>query len=398
MSKLMILGASILQLPAIQKAISMGHDVVVADRDSEAIGFKEPGVIKEVISTIDTPKLLDAAKRHGIEGIMTLATDMPMRSVAVIANELGLIGVSEQTALMATDKGIMRDALKRAGISIPIYYRCKNYEEYINAVNSLFSDGYLCVVKPSDNSGSRGITLLDNEELTSISDAYYRALDNSRSGEVLVEEYMLGQEVSVETISVNNECHVIQITDKITNGAPNFVEMGHSQPSQLSSDIKCQISNLAIQANHALGITIGPSHTEIMVTKDGPKIVEVGARLGGDNITTILTPLSTGVDMVGCCIEIALGKTPDLSKKIDMASAIKYFPFDHGIIKSIIGIEEAKAIPGVKQVYLVRKIGDRIDGIKCSSDRVGYAIAQADNPTLALSICDEALSHVCINK
>lgn len=392
----MILGASILQLPAIQKAIAMGHDVVVADMDSEAIGFKEPGVIKEVISTIDTPNLLDAAKRHSIDGIMTLATDMPMRSVAIIAKELGLVGISENTALMATDKGIMRDALKKAKVPIPIYYRCQNYEDYIVAIDKLFNEGHRCIIKPSDNSGSRGITLLENRDPNCIHAAFKRAQNNSRNGEILVEEYMAGQEVSVETISVDNECHVIQITDKITTGAPYFVEMGHSQPSQLSSDIKSLIAKLAIQANQALGIKEGPSHTEIIVTNNGPKIVEIGARLGGDNITTILTPLSTGVDMVECCINIALGNTPDLSNRILKASAIKYFSFEKGRIRRISGIEDARTIPGVKQVYVVRKIGDTVDGIKSSSDRVGYVIAQATTPNEALSICDEALNRITV--
>jgi D-arabinose 1-dehydrogenase-like Zn-dependent alcohol dehydrogenase len=78
MKKIMILGASILQLPAIQQAIKMGLEVIAVDMNPEAIGFKEDGIIREVISTIDIPKVIEAAKRHHIDGVMTLASDMPM--------------------------------------------------------------------------------------------------------------------------------------------------------------------------------------------------------------------------------------------------------------------------------------------------------------------------------
>ena len=82
MKKIMILGASILQLPAIEKALAMGLKVVAVDMNSEAIGMKLPGVIPEVVSTIDIPAVVAVAKKHNVDGVMTLASDMPMRSVA----------------------------------------------------------------------------------------------------------------------------------------------------------------------------------------------------------------------------------------------------------------------------------------------------------------------------
>ena len=125
MKKLMILGASILQVPAIEKAKSMGLTVIAVDMNPDAVGFKIPGVMKEMISTIDTPAILEAAKRHQIDGIMTLASDMPMQSVAAVSHEMGLVGISQDTALKATNKAFMRDALKGAGVPIPLYYRVK---------------------------------------------------------------------------------------------------------------------------------------------------------------------------------------------------------------------------------------------------------------------------------
>lgn len=390
--KLMILGASILQLPAIEKAREMGLDVVVVDMNPKAIGFEVPGIKKEIISTIDVPAIIEAAKRHQIDGIMTLATDMPMRSVAAVAEQMGLVGIDKDTAVKATNKAEMRKALQKAGVPIPKFFVVSNEEEYKEAVKE-FDVPF--IVKPADSSGSRGIfEVIDITNAELVKKAYEYCKPYSKVGDVVVEEYMNGPEVSVETLTINGVCHVIQITDKMTTGAPYFVEMGHSQPSQLPKKIKEQISQVAIAANKAIGIKNGPSHTEIKVTKDGPKIVELGARLGGDNITTHLTPLSTGVDMVEACINIALGIPADIKKKYDKGSAIRYFSVDYGRIKDILYVEEARKITGVVQVSIVHGKGEELDGIKSSGDRVGFVITQGYNAQDAISKNEEAFSIV----
>lgn len=395
MKKIMILGASILQLPAIRKAKEMGLQVIAVDMDENAIGFKEKGIICEVISTIDSEKILVAAKKHNIDGIMTLASDMPMRSVAIVAKEMGLVGISEQTALKATNKAEMRQCLKECGIPIPQFFRVSSKEEYENAIHYFRTTQLKCIVKPADNSGSRGVDLLSDlsdEEL--ISRAYEYSKSYSRGGDIVVEEFMEGPEVSVETLSVDGECHIIQITDKLTTGAPYFVEMGHSEPSELPEDVQIRISEVASAAVKALRIANGPSHTEIKVTKDGPKIVELGARLGGDNITTHLVPLSTGVDMVECCIRIALGEKPDMVTKCEFGSAIRYFKTDKGIITNISGVEDTKRLEGVIQVSIVHGIGEKVSEIKNSIDRAGFVIAQGKNAVDAVEICEDALRKI----
>ena len=392
--KIMILGASILQLPAIQKAKEMGLQIIAVDMNPDAIGFKEKGVIKEVISTIDIPSVVECAKKHNIDGVMTLASDMPMRTVAAVSKELGLVGITEETALKATNKACMREALKKEGVPIPEFYKVSNRDEY-NEAAAKFNVPF--IVKPADNSGSRGIIKIEditNKKL--IFEAYNYSKSSSRNGDVVVEEYMNGPEVSVETLTLNGECHVIQITDKITTGAPHFVEMGHTQPSQLDDETKLKISEVAKMANKAVGITNGPSHTEIIVTKDGPKIVELGARLGGDCITTHLVPLSTGVDMVECCIKIALGEVPDVNIKFCKGSAIRYLTCDAGKIESIIGIDDAKANAGIRQISIVHNIGDNVSEIKSSTDRVGFIVAQADNASKAGICCINAMSNIKI--
>ena len=394
MKKIMILGASILQLPAIEKAKEIGLEVIVIDMNPAAVGFKVPGITKEVISTVDTQAILEAAKRHKIDGILTIASDMPMQSVAVVSHEMGLVGISEDTALKATNKAIMRDALNEVGVPVPLYFRVKGKNEFKEAVGKVQSAGYKCIVKPADNSGSRGVNLL--KEDSDLYSAYEYTAHYSRGGEIVVEEFMEGPEVSVETLAVDGIVNVIQITDKLTTGAPYFVEMGHSQPSQFSEELKERIKEVAVAANRAIGIQDGPSHTEIKVTKDGPKIVEIGARLGGDCITTHLVPLSTGVNMVECSIRIALGEKPDMEPKWDKGAAIRYFTAENGVIKSITGIEEAKRLNGVCQIEIVHGVGDSLGDIKSSNDRAGFIITQGIDADEAKKIAEIGLRKIHI--
>lgn len=390
--KLMILGASILQLPAIEKAKEMGLDVVVVDMNPNAVGFNVPGIEKEIISTIDIQAVISAAKRHRIDGIMTLATDMPMRTVAAVANEMDLIGIDEETALKATNKAEMRKALQLNNVPIPKFYVVSNKDEYKEVVKQ-FDVPF--IVKPADSSGSRGIFEVKNiHNDTLVIEAYEYCHPFSKVGDVVVEEYMEGPEVSVETLTVNGECHVIQITDKLTTGAPHYVEMGHSQPTMLSNEIAEQISKVAKAANKAIGIKNGPSHTEIIVTKEGPKIVELGARLGGDNITTHLVPLSTGVNMVECCIKIALGEMPDIKKKWNKGSAIRYFEQHAGVIDSIEGVDKAEEIDGVQQISIVHGVGEEVTEINSSGERMGFVIAQDADVDAAIKDCLVALTKI----
>ena len=392
--KIMILGASILQLPAIEKAKEMGYAVVAVDMNPEAIGFRVPGITTEVISTIDIPAVLEAAKKHEIDGVMTLASDMPMRTVAVVAREMNLVGVSEDTALKATDKAVMRQCLKENGVPVPKFFRVEDKAAYEKAV-AAFTTPF--VVKPADNSGSRGIVLVEDiQNAETVANAYEYSHQYSRNGNVVVEEYMRGPEVSVETLSVDGVCHVIQITDKLTTGAPHFVEMGHSQPTRHDAATAEKIRQVVIAANKAVGIRNGPSHTEVIVTAEGPKIVEIGARLGGDCITTHLVPLSTGVNMVENCIRIALGEKPDLAPKFRKGSAIRYFAQTPGVVKSIAGVEEAEKQEGVYQVSIVHGVGETVGEIDSSAARMGFVIAQSQSADSAIAVCQKAMEAIQI--
>ena len=381
MKRLLIIGASILQLPAILKAKEMGLYVAVADFNPNAVGIPYADEYYNV-STIDEQGVCEAARAFRADGIMTLATDMPMRSVAYSCSALGLTGISYDTAVKATDKGEMIKAFEAAGVEHPWYY-ILDKDSGTDALKQKIT--YPCITKPTDNAGSRGVTLVNTPEELEAALAYSR--ENGRSGNVILEEFMEGPEVSVEVIVWQGIPHVLQVTDKLTTGAPHFVEMGHSQPSRLPEADLETIRDLAARAVKAVGIGNGPAHVEIMLTKDGPKMVELGARMGGDCITSHLVPLSTGIDMVKATIDISLGLAPDITPKFEKGSAIRFFAAPEGVIAAIEGVDEARKIPGVREISFTKAVGDTVTAIGSSTDRVGFVIAQGDSSAEAVQAC-----------
>lgn len=388
MKRLLVIGASILQLPAIKKAKEMGLCVAVADYNPQAIGIPYADKYYNV-STNDLEGVYQSAKDFGAEGIMTLATDMPIRSLAYSCEKLGLVGVTSDTALKATDKGIMIQTFEAHGVEHPFFQIIP-----CGTLPDMKSLSFPLITKPIDNSGSRGVMLVHNEAELEQALAYSSA--NGRKGDVIIEEYMQGPEVSVEVMVYQGVAHILQVTDKLTTGAPHFVEMGHSQPSRLPAEDLEKIRDLAARAALSVGIENGPAHVEIILTKSGPKMVELGARMGGDCITTHLVPLSTGIDMVGNTIRIALGETPDLEPKFQKGSAIRYFSVPCGTITAIEGVEQARALPGIQEITFTKQIGEQSGSINSSVDRVGFVIAQADTPEEAVRICEDAISMVHI--
>ncbi|MBQ1648418.1 MAG: ATP-grasp domain-containing protein, partial [Bacteroidales bacterium] len=220
---------------------------------------------------------------------------------------------------------------------------------------------------------------------------------SSRHGKVIVEEYLDGPEVSVEVMVVDGDVHILQITDKITTGAPHFVEMGHTQPSRLAADVQRKIREVAEAACASLGLDKGPAHVEMKVTSRGPVMIELGARMGGDNITTHLVPLSTGIDMVGATIKVALGEKPDITPVLDCGSAIRYFEASYGTITAIENVEEAERIPGVRQITFTKGVGEASTPIQSSNDRLGFVIAQGATAEDAVQACEAALRAVKIS-
>ena len=388
--RILIVGASVLQLPAILKAKEMGFYVGVADYDPQAVGIPYADEYFNV-STIDVEGVTEVARSFCPDGIITLATDMPMRSISAACMACGLPGISFETAVRATDKAEMIRAFETHGVEHPWYFVAQDKAAF-DAVKDRVS--FPCIMKPTDNAGSRGVILA--QDLESLERAYAYSHGQSRGGAVIIEEYLKGPEFSVEVMVLDGEPHVLQITDKLTTGAPHFVEMGHSQPSRQSAGNQAKIRDLAERACKAVGISSGPAHVEIILTESGPKMVELGARMGGDCITTHLVPLSTGIDMVGAVIDLACGNEPDIVPTISKGAAIRYFKTSAGILRAVEGIEAAKRIPGIQEITITKPIGAEISDIGSSTDRIGFVIAQADTAEDAAEVCGQAIKTITI--
>lgn len=385
--KVMIVGASAWQVPMIQKAKELGYRVGVVDYNPKAVGIQYADEYFNA-STIDPEGVCEAARRFKADGITTVATDMPMRAIAYTCEQLGLVGIDIKTAIRATDKAEMIRAFEECGVSHPWYYIVKNGE--IGKIKDKLT--YPCICKPTDNSASRGVMKVNSAD--ELEKAFSYSSENGRSGDVIIERLLVGDEISVEAFAVNSKVYVLAITDKLTTGVPFFVEMGHSQPSKFAGDVKERIISETAAAMKAVGIVNGPAHVEMMVTDEGPVLIELGARLGGDFITTDLVPLSTGIDVLGAAIHIACGETVDLTPRFEKASAIRYMKTDLGMIQDVLGLEDANMITGVHRTEMLKPIGEEAVEIHNSLDRVGYAIAQGDTVKDAVGLCERALQAV----
>ena len=239
-----------------------------------------------------------------------------------------------------------------------------------------------------------------NDELLKI---YAYTKEYSRSGEVLLEEFMEGPEVSVESFTVNGETHIITITDKMVTEIPFFVETGHTEPSRLPEEVREDVMRVAHEAIKAVGIVNGPSHTEIKVTKEGAKLVEIAARLGGDFITSKLVPLSTGVDLIDCCLSSTLGEEVKWQVAKNGGSAIRFLfakeadaqeDVKDRTITAIEGVDEAEKMPGVTEVVVYKKPGDKATMLTNSGDRWGHVIAEGESADDAAAKAEEAACKI----
>lgn len=388
--KMMILGAGPLQLPAIKKAKELGYQIISVDYDENAPGFALADV-KLVVSTLDQEEVYRQALVYQPDVVITSTSDGPVRTAAYVNEKLGKRpDLSYENALCATIKSKMRDRLKECGVPIPEYCVAEDFDAFTKAVNTLHEH---CVVKPADNAGSRGVVLFDD---TADAEAVYRySKENSRNGTVMVEEVMAGPEVSVEALVIEGEPHIITVTDKYITQPPYFVELAHCEPSVLDGDTIEAIKAVAAQAIRAIGIENAPAHVEIKVTEDGPKIVELAARLGGDFITSRLVPLSTGIDMVEASVLLAAGGKPDLVPKRQQGAAIHFIHAEkEGILSEIVLPEGLQGQAGVEEIALYKKLGEKISGTRSSNDRLGHVITTGATAKEAKALGEEILARI----
>lgn len=395
MKKLMVLAAGLLQIPVIKKAKEKGYYVIAVDDDPDAPGMALADKAIVPGGLINEEKLLAIAKEEKVDGVIHPCSEVAMNVMGRINDELGLCGVSKEAAIRATNKHLMREAFEAHGAPSP---KSKCFKDVEYAWGTFCTDFHGdAILKPSRNSGSRGIAKISSSiKGEDFARLFERAKEESRDKSVMLEQFVEGPEFSVEIIVWNKEVHVLQVTDKKTTEAPYFVELGHSQPSRFPEPIVEAVKRAAMMGVRSLEVNNCACHAEIKVQDGQAYIMEIGARLGGDFISTELTHLSTGIDMVAAAINVALGNEPQLEPTAEpQGVAIRYFTPTPGVVKAIEG-EELLNRPDVYDAEIYVKPGDVVKEVKSSLDRSGHVIVTATTAAEAIKVAEGLVSNVKI--
>lgn len=390
--KLLVLAAGILQITVIKKAKAMGYYVIAADGDPNARGFQYAD--KAICANItDEEVMLKIAREEGVDGVIHPCSEVSMNVMGRINDELGLAGITREQAIRATNKHLMREAFEKGNAPSPKSILTESAEDaWKHLQNDFTTDG---ILKPSRNSGSRGIAKVTRDmPKEDFEKAYYIALEESRDKSVLIEQFIEGPEFSIEIIVWNGKVNVQTVTDKKTTEAPHFVELGHNQPSCRTAKEVETLKAAAVAGVKALGVNNCACHAEAKLMDGKAYLMEIGARLGGDFISTELTHLSTGIDMVAAAVDVALGIEPDLSVKEEPKGAcIRYFCPKPGKLVSISNLE-ALDDPRVYKKKIYVQVGDMIPEVTSSLCRSGHVIVTEETPQKAIELAEKLISEV----
>lgn len=394
MDTILIIGAGVMQVPAIRVAREMGVRTVVTDYNPHAPGMTMADEAV-VMSTRDVQGTVRVAREihraHPIRGCVTVGTDASV-TVAAVCEALGLPGIHTDAAERATDKIKMRTAFRAAGVPSPKFCGVWTMPEAEEALREI---GLPAVIKPADNMGARGVCKISREwELEA---AFRNAKAASTSGGVILEEYMDGDELSIDVVLVDGRPVFSAVADRIIRHPPYFVEIGHVLPSAKSREVQDAALAVTLDGCRALGITMGAGKSDIKLTKDGPKIGELAARLSGGFMSGWTCPLATGVDIIRAVMDVALGRNPGTIRppktRVAVERAIMPRP---GRVVSVSGVDEARKIPGVDSVFVDVKDGDIIATPRSNMDKAGHIIVSADSREEALQLAETALAQIII--
>ncbi|MBR6159461.1 MAG: ATP-grasp domain-containing protein [Lachnospiraceae bacterium] len=367
MKSIAIIGASYLQEPLIQKAKSRGIRTHVFAWECGDPGEKSADIFYP-ISIVEKEKILTVCEQTGIDGICSISSDLASVTVNYVADKLGLICNSPDCVLHTTNKYMMRRRFEECGDPSPRFARVSSVDD-IDTIDLDFP----LIVKPVDRSGSRGVTkVYDRDHLI---EAIDDALSVGFEKNVIIEEFVTGSEYSVEYISWEGEHHFLALTQKYTTGSPNFIETGHLEPAPVDEALLGRIKGIVEHALDSLQIRYGASHSEVMVSDAGDiRLIEIGGRMGGDNIGSSLVELSTGYDFLGGVIDVSLGIPPAVTLKKKSFAGIRF----------ICGKEDLKVLEMIKKedpgILVEENVRERMfEKVTDSSTRSGFfTIASGD--------------------
>jgi len=369
----LVFGTTYNQIPLIRKIQNMGLAAWATSNGDRSLCV---GVADRVldVDTSDATTLLKIVARHRIKGLITCGSATAICTIAQINQKLGLSRhvISHQVAVDATIKENFRRILAPAGL-VPRGHAVSGVDELCRKVRDL---EFPIVLKPIDTGGGKGVQVVEDNAEEFVRDAFHRSVAYSPMKRLIVEEYVAGTTLGVEAITIDGTTHVLAIAEKTLAGHPNFVTTGVFFPSprlQPWSDAIIQANNDAIAA---LGIAWGPTHIDMVLRQDGvPVIIDVGPRLAGGPIAATLIETATGHDLYRAAIELAIGN--DTAPPANPGSPAAAVHGSHFIVRDVTGTVSAldydRALAGrlgLKDFRLLKRPGDRVDGITTDGDRL----------------------------
>jgi len=368
--KLLLLGASYYQIPAITAAQKLGFHVIALDKNPGALGNRYADEAFPV-DIIDVPSVIKLAIEKDIRGVFTMQSDIAVPTVGAINDQLRLPGIGLETARVCSNKIAMRQRLKQAGISQPRFDVVSGLKAAINAASMI---GFPCIIKTPDSSGSRGVTKV--KSLAEVEFAFSEAQKYTKSEVILVEEYIKGTEIGAQTFSQNGECGLVLLHNDTVSPPPYLIPTGHSFPIILGDFAKKETTAAIAAAVCALGINDGPSNVDLILGLDGkPHIIEIGARIGATCLPE-LVHYHTGIDWIRESIRVAMGEPANLSvSHLRTVAARILEATSDGVLKQAVPDEELLDDPRLIEWEIVTTAGDRISKLRKGPDRIGKVLA-----------------------
>ncbi len=375
----------------LQRAKALGLEVVFVQ--------KKAAFSPAVLPLVDQLFLLDyedlrvllplVQALHAVQpfGYAISMTETGLLPAAEVAAALSLPGNSLETVRLLKDKWAMRQRLAERGVS-PVAARLGQTVEDIRAFAQ--SCGLPIIVKPVDGAASYGILPIHTRaDLAQVGEQ----LGDLKLHTFLMEEYLDGKEVSVESFSFAGRHVVLAITDKQT--LPNHVEIGHAVPAPLDAEQQAAITVALNNFLDAVGLRDGPAHTELKLTERGPRIIESHNRVGGDKISD-LVELACGVDMIGLTLAWAFGLAEALERPPvpSAGAAVRFFTPLPGRVCAINGVEAVRTCPELVELEINVGIGDRVAPVRQSADRVGHVLVRGTDMAEARATCERLAQQI----
>ena len=411
--RVFMLGAGFMQGVAIRAARALGCTVVAADGNPSAVCATEADEFV-CIDLKDTARLIDYARylqqNGGLDAVFTAATDFSA-AVAAVAAACGLRGHTLEAALNATDKVRMRGCFRKAGVPSPAFVEL-SAADLAAPVNTLeqrlgeLAGHFPLVVKPVDNMGARGCSLVKG--LSGLQEAVVTAVRHSRSGRVIVEEYIEGSEFSIEGLVFGGRLYITALADRHIFFPPYFIEMGHTIPSDCPQEIADEVMSVFEHGVHALGLTDGAVKGDILVRNGKAFVGEIAARLSGGYMSGWTVPYSCGLDITAAALTLALGGSPrlhtcgknsfviPLKQNCQFVSAERAWISIPGQVAAVSGLEAARAAPFVKDVFPRAGVGDTVVFPQNNVEKCGNVLSAAPSRAEAVQASEEACRKIVL--